>query len=694
MEKKYHFMTLALTNICVVLIGVVGFFFTRDRLVNDLYRRQKLELNQLSQVVRSTFFYNHAYALSKNIARHDDDLRYALLTNSMHEKLRKKIEAVKMDIDASIIYLINKDGKTIASTRYDKNKSLIGENYAFRPYFKEAMKGNPFVYAALGVTTHLRGLYYASPVVGGKGNVLGVFVIKMDAESFDYILNRSGDIFALMTDSGHVFSSSRRGWLFTKFSEFSNSSLIKDDRRFGDIAEKSVQHFYHNEGDHFASYEGRDYILDNVQINVYNQNWTLLSLKEYDSKTHFFIFSFYGLAFVIVLFLTNGLIYSFERMKESLSEAKKANEAKGVFLANTSHEIRTPIAGIIGIIGLMEEEGGLSQNAAEKLRIINGLTLNLSQIINDILDYSKIEAGKLDIESIDFNLKNVIETTITPFIFQAGKKKIEFELFFSDLIPELINSDPNRISQIISNMLSNAIKFTNRGKVELLIDVVHIEDRRFIEFRCKDSGIGISKEAQRKLFTSFTQGDSSTSRKFGGTGLGLVITKELTRLLEGDLKFESEEGIGTTFIVRIPLKSPMGIMRILPDVVVNFKPRMFNVLLAEDNEINLTIAKRLLEKIGFTKVDVAINGAEAYEKFMNGDYDLVFMDCQMPIMSGYEATKKIRETQRGNSVIIVALTANAMVGEREKCIAAGMNDYVTKPINRNKLIALLNSLLV
>lgn len=683
-------MKFALANLIVLLIGVTGYFFVRERLVGDLYKRQRVELNQLAQIVRSTFFYNHAYSLAKNIARLDEDLKLSLTKNNMHPKLANKLQLLREDIGASIIYVINRGGKTIASTRFDEDKSLIGENYGFRPYFIEAMKGRPYVYAALGVTTNLRGIYYSAPVYSENNEIMGVFVIKMNAESFDFILNSSTDIYSLITEAGVVFSSSRKDWLFYNMPHFKDPKLKIDIHQFGNRAEDTISDLKYSDGDKIAKYKNKDYISDYVKINIYGEVWTLLGLSEYDSRMHFFVFSIYGLSCVIVFFLANALVYSFERLRESLRDAKQANEAKSIFLANTSHEVRTPIAGIIGLIGILEEEENLSENVLEKLRLINGLSNNLSQIINDILDYSKIEAGKLDIDYIDFNLKDVIDTQLTPFLFIAGKKNIQIELYYSEYLPALVNSDPHRIGQILTNVLSNAVKFTTVGKVELAVDSIDIDNVRYIEFICRDSGIGVSKNEIQKLFQSFSQADSSTSRRFGGTGLGLVITKELIRLLNGHYKFESEEGVGTTFTIRIPLIPPQGMVRIVEEQRIQFDPTKYNVLIAEDNPINMTVAKKLLEKMGFTHIEMANNGAEAYDKFLRADFDIIFMDCQMPVMSGYTATQKIREHEKGKKAIIIALTANAMVGEREKCVAFGMNDYVSKPINRNKLTALLN----
>ncbi len=392
-----------------------------------------------------------------------------------------------------------------------------------------------------------------------------------------------------------------------------------------------------------------------------------------------------------------------KRTNEELVKAKKAAEAaaeaKAIFLANMSHEIRTPMNGIIGMVDILKRTP-LSDEQKEYLQIIESSGENLLTIINDILDYSKIEAGRIELEKIPLDLKLEVNNVIKILQIQADRKGLPIKLNIEDNVPQYFIGDPVRIKQILINLINNAIKFTEEGEIRVHIENHGIkENKAELLFKVTDTGIGIPEEGKKRLFQSFSQVDKSTTRKFGGTGLGLAISKNLSEMMGGEIGVESETGVGSTFWFTLKLeltdKETYKESR-KNDNVSKLKEKVkmkLNILLAEDNPINQKVAVVNLNNMGH-KVDIAKNGKEAVEKFSRNEYDLIFMDIQMPEMDGIEATKKIREIEKERSVSrkipIIAMTANTMEGDRENYLQSGMNDYVSKPFKQNELIAIFS----
>jgi PAS domain S-box-containing protein len=372
--------------------------------------------------------------------------------------------------------------------------------------------------------------------------------------------------------------------------------------------------------------------------------------------------------------------------------SQEASNLKSEFLANMSHEIRTPINGVIGITGLLQD----TQLDGEQREFVDSIKCSanaLLTVINDILDFSKIEAGKLDFEELDFNLIHIIQDIEKTFKFQAKKKGLRVSSELSSDLPRFVKGDPGRLRQIIMNLMSNAIKFTPQGQVTLRVRLIALDQAQSqLRFEVSDTGIGIPKKAMDKMFRAFSQVDASDARRFGGTGLGLSISKLLVEKMRGQIGVESREGEGSTFWFTINLATSEQIQEI--ECSVKTAPKRFHkairILVAEDNPVNQMVAIGMLEKLGY-RADAVASGKEAIDALEHIRYDIVLMDCQMPEMDGYEATAAIRNNgPRGRSGIpIVAMTANAMKGDREKCLAAGMNDYVTKPISTKLLDSVL-----
>ena len=378
---------------------------------------------------------------------------------------------------------------------------------------------------------------------------------------------------------------------------------------------------------------------------------------------------------------------------EAEQEAARANRIKSEFLANMSHEIRTPMNGVVGILNILEQEP-LNERQTNYLKLASASCDNLMVLINDILDLSKIESGKLTIEHTDFNLENLVNNITQVHALSAKDKDLSFDCHLS-LEQTGVNGDPTRLRQVIDNLVNNAIKFTETGNVTLSIALKTIDQSTYeLSFSVKDSGIGIHANKLDSLFMPFQQVEASTTRRFGGSGLGLSISKQLVSKMGGAIRAESTIGKGSCFSFTVTLSEPSSLtleeplMENVSGVGLQEKatPKTINVLLVEDNDVNIIVAKAILETFPLS-IDVANNGVQALEmieqKRLGGGhpYEAVFMDCQMPEMDGFEASRRLRDNQLYSSLPIIAMTANAMKGDREKCLAAGMSDYISKPLD-------------
>ncbi|NVO04197.1 MAG: PAS domain S-box protein [Bacteroidetes bacterium] len=371
-------------------------------------------------------------------------------------------------------------------------------------------------------------------------------------------------------------------------------------------------------------------------------------------------------------------------------KAETANKAKSEFLANLSHEIRNPMNVIIGMTNSLQRTN-LSEEQLKYLRSLKISSNSLMNMLNDVLDFSKIEANKMVLANNDFNLLKCTTEIISIFEGQAEQKNVKLKLTFNKNNPEFLYGDESKLRQILVNLIGNSLKFTTLGKVELLVSQrLFKNDQHFIKFTVKDTGIGIKKADFSKIFESFTQIDSSTTKIYSGTGLGLAIVKSFTNLLNGTIKFDSKYKKGTTFTVVIPfLKSKIA--KEMTPVEIKKESRKLSILVAEDDGINQLYIKDFLQLQGW-EVDSAFNGLQAVEKFSKNKYDIILMDGQMPKMDGFEATKKIREFENGKSRIpIIAITGYAVSGDKARFLESGMDDYITKPINESILLEKIQS---
>ena len=403
-------------------------------------------------------------------------------------------------------------------------------------------------------------------------------------------------------------------------------------------------------------------------------------------------------------------------LSQAAAVAEAANRTKSQFLANMSHEIRTPLNGVLGMTELLMESG-LTSSQRRLAELARSSGESLLSIVDDVLDFSRIEAGRLELEQVSFELRETVAGVVELLAERARAKDVELRALVAGDVPDVVRGDPGRLRQILINLVGNAVKFTPAGEIVVRVGLLTKDGPGSrLAFEVRDTGIGIVPEAHSRIFDAFAQADGSTTRRYGGTGLGLAICKQLVDLMGGAIEVESTLGVGTTFrftacfgrqaatageaaaesprllalrrTLGQPAEREAGSVRSAEDrSAQQFEGR---VLLVEDCAVNLAVAEGMLELLG-PRVELASDGAEALAALSRGTFDLVLMDCMMPGMDGYAATQELRrrETGSGRRTPVVALTANAMSGDRERCLAAGMDDYLSKPFRQEELRELL-----
>lgn len=373
--------------------------------------------------------------------------------------------------------------------------------------------------------------------------------------------------------------------------------------------------------------------------------------------------------------------------------AEDANSSKSQFLANMSHEIRTPLGAIMGFLELLKENANSPAEIENYISVISRNSIHLLRLIDDILDLSKVEAGQMPIEEIELSLADVITDIASLMGFKAREKGIFFSLKIRDDLPARVISDPTRLRQILTNVLGNAIKFTAHGQVELTVSLTGSE----LKFVVTDTGMGISQESQTRLFKAFSQADDSTTRQFGGTGLGLVLTRHLAEAMGGSFVLErSDVGEGSVFVVKVLIRVPENVslfnQNTMTASIIDKAAEHLDVLnglrilVVEDSPDNQVLFAIMLSKFG-AKVDIASDGVKGVQRALNGKYDIVLMDVQMPEMDGHGATRVLRA--KGFQTPIIALTAHAMQEEREHAIESGFTDFLSKPVQKNELVSMI-----
>ena len=380
-------------------------------------------------------------------------------------------------------------------------------------------------------------------------------------------------------------------------------------------------------------------------------------------------------------------------LERASQTAMAASRAKSEFLANMSHELRTPMSGVLGMIDILLDDNKLDQDQREHLVTAKGCAITLLSLLNDILDLSKIEAGKMVLEEIPYDIRSLLADCLKSMKIRTRAKGISLRSRVVDGVPATLSGDPLRLRQIISNLLSNAVKFTDKGSVEVTVETASNDERLIIEVT--DTGPGIASDKLPNIFDEFTQADGSISRRYGGTGLGLAITRKLALMHGGDIEVSSELGRGSTFRVTLPCtpveanrrKGPgqaasAGQQPVVPELTGQA------ILVVEDNLVNQRVVKAMLQRHGY-RVEIANHGGEVLEALERTPVSLVLMDIQMPVVDGLEATRTIRSDERFRNLPVVAMTAHAMHGDRDLCLQHGMDGYISKPVTRPRLLAVV-----
>jgi CheY-like chemotaxis protein len=396
-----------------------------------------------------------------------------------------------------------------------------------------------------------------------------------------------------------------------------------------------------------------------------------------------------------------------EELQATTLRAEAASKAKSEFLANMSHELRTPMNGVIGMVDLAME-GKLTTEQRERLQTAQQCAYSLLSLLNDILDLSKIEAGKMSLESIPFDLWAMVEDCVRSHMHAAARNRVDLNCAIANNVPRQVIGDPLRLRQILANLLSNAVKFTGNGSIDARLRATTLTPTELLlQIAVQDTGPGIDPAKLPYIFDKFTQADGSVSRKYGGTGLGLAITRKLAELYGGEINVESELGRGAIFTVNLKLgvaaqtgapdaigangsglNGAVGIPASLPEPEAA-PANAARILVVEDNRVNQKVVTAVLRKRGFS-IEIANDGREALSRLESDVFDLVLMDVQMPVLDGLEATRLIRQDPRWKTLPIIAMTAHAMNGDRERCLDAGMSGYISKPVHPSHLLQIID----
>ncbi|KJU85200.1 membrane protein containing Signal transduction response regulator, receiver region [Candidatus Magnetobacterium bavaricum] len=650
------------------------------------------------------------------------------------ETVNRHLEQFNSAIGAEVSYIIDRDGITIASSNWSKSNSFVGKNYSFRPYFKQSLQGLVGKYVAVGVTSRRPG-YYVSYPVKKDNEVIGVAVLKSDTDILkpsEYAIK--GKMF-IADNNDVIFEANDDKYEFYAMHNLSAETLanIRRDKQYEGInlSPLPIKDETVFRGITLVTLNSTKYVVTTLPIT--DNGWRLYlfsDIPELDEKIFINIaIEFLVIAIIILLFLlinyvrlkrskrallkrheelevmvntrTEELQISNKMLIAAKEEAEKANRAKTDFLANMSHEIRTPMNAIVGMTDLAMEISA-DNKQKEYLSIVKGSANALLTIIDEILDMIKIGDGRLEIREVDLPIKAVVISSIDMFAINAIKKGLKLSYHISPDVPDVLRGDPARLRQVIINLIGNALKYTDKGEIEVKLkisDEQRQDNTINILFSVRDTGIGIPTDRTEMIFQRFTQADSSKTRNYGGAGIGLAISMEIVHLMGGKIWVESEVVQGSTFFFTVNMKmSDNADLSDIEDYKTAHKPapvkpqHTLKILIADDIIENSRLLKTRLERYKHT-VFLATTGLEAVECFKREGLDVILMDIQMPEMGGLEATRLIRELEASDNghIPIIAFTAGAVDEEKALYLKEGMDAVIDKVTETDKLMSIIGN---